>query len=176
MISTLHDLLHYDASRFTHGEIQLMNCLPHWIARADSGKLKAVLKNYLAAVELQVQKLDELFLEEKPGSISLRNQVIHAFIDETNGKLSLCADPEVRDACLLACVQMINHFKISNYGTAASFARELGMEKQARAFWEAEINEKKIDDRLSQLAEHEINPRAKSPLVVPGRTEPGLPG
>jgi hypothetical protein len=31
---------------------------------------------------------------------------------------------------------------------------------------EAEVNEKQIDDRLSQLAEHEINIKAKAPIAL----------
>ena len=42
----------------------------------------------------------------------------------------------------------------------------LGMEKQAAIFHEAEINEKQIDDRLSQLAEYEINMKARTPIVL----------
>ena len=41
------------------------------------------------------------------------------------------------------------------------------MENQAVIFHEAEINEKQIDDRLSQLAEFEINVKAKAPIVLP---------
>ena len=40
------------------------------------------------------------------------------------------------------------------------------MEKFAGVFHEAEVNEKQIDDRLSQLAEHEINFKAKAPIVL----------
>jgi hypothetical protein len=40
------------------------------------------------------------------------------------------------------------------------------MEKQAAVFYEAEINEKQIDDRLSQLAQFEINVKAKAPIVI----------
>ena len=36
------------------------------------------------------------------------------------------------------------------------------MEKQAAVFHEAEVKEKQIDDRLSQLAEHEINIKART--------------
>lgn len=32
---------------------------------------------------------------------------------------------------------------------------------------DAEVKEKQIDDRLSQLAEHEINIKAKAPIVLP---------
>ena len=91
-----------------------------------------------------------------------------AFIEEANERLSNCTDAEVKDACLLASIQVINHFKISSYGTAAAFSNALGMEKAAAVFHEAEINEKQIDDRLSQLAQHEINIKAKAPIVLPG--------
>lgn len=91
-----------------------------------------------------------------------------AFIEETNEKLNSCADQKAQDACLLACIQGINHFKISLYGTAAAFAKQLEMEKFASLFHKAEVNEKQIDDRLSQLAEHEINIAAKTPVVLPG--------
>jgi len=43
----------------------------------------------------------------------------------------------------------------------------LGMEKYAAVFHESEINEKQIDDRLTQLAEHEINIKAKAPIILP---------
>ncbi len=87
---------------------------------------------------------------------------------DTNEKLLMCADAEVTDACLLASVQMINHFKISAYGTAAAFANTLGMDAAAIFFHKAEVHEKQIDDRLTQLAQYEINFRAKSPIVLPG--------
>jgi ferritin-like metal-binding protein YciE len=165
-ITTLHHLLDYDARRFTSAEIQLKNSLPEWINKAGSLKLKAVLQKYFDFVQQHVQKLENFFDEEQISSLSLSNRVMKAFIEEAEEKLSDCTDAEVRDACLLACIQSINHFKISTYGTAAAFANALGMEKQAAVFHEAEVNEKQIDDRLSQLAEHEINIRARSPIVL----------
>jgi ferritin-like metal-binding protein YciE len=167
-ITTLHNLLDYDARKFTSAEIQLRNILPEWISRAGSVKLKAVLQKYLDYVKQHVQKMESFFEEENISSLSLTNRVMKAFIEEADEKMSACTDAEVRDACLLACVQSINHFKISTYGTAAAFAKALGMEKPASVFFEAEVSEKQIDDRLSQLAEHEINIKAKAPIVLPG--------
>ena len=40
--------------------------------------------------------------------------------------------------------------------------------KAASVFHEMEINEKHIDDRLSQLAEFEINRKARTPIVIAG--------
>ena len=167
-ITTLHNLLDYDARKFTSAEIQLKNSLPGWINKAGSLKLKTVLQKYLDFVQQHVQKLEDFFEEEQISSLSLTNRVMQAFIEEADEKLSDCTDAEVKDACLLACIQAINHFKISTYGTAAAFANALGMEKQAAIFHEAEVNEKQIDDRLSQLAEYEINIKAKTPIVLHG--------
>lgn len=166
-IYTLQSLMDEDARKFIIGEIQLKNILPEWINKASSLKLKTVLEKYLHFVQEHVLKMEEFFKDENIISLSLNNRVMHAFIEEAKEKLSACADIEVTDACLLASVQSINHFKISTYGTAAAFANALGLEKAAIIFHEAEINEKQIDDRLSQLAEHEINTRAKAPIVLP---------
>lgn len=165
-ITNLHNLLDYDARKFTSAEIELRNSLPAWISNANSLKLKTVLQKYLDFVEQHVQKLENFYEEEKIASLSLTNRVMQAFIEETEENLSNCADAAIKDACLLANIQAINHFKISAYGTAAAFAKTLGMEKQAAIFHEAEVNEKQIDDRLSQLAEHEINIDAKTPIVL----------
>jgi ferritin-like metal-binding protein YciE len=72
----------------------------------------------------------------------------------------------VRDACLLACIQGINHFKISLYGTAAAFAKELEMGEFVKRFHEAEVNEKEIDEKLTQLAKHGINSDAEVPIIL----------
>lgn len=167
-IATLHNLLDYDARQFTIAEIQLKNVLPDWINEAGSVKLKTILQKYLDCVQHHAQLMEGFFEEEEVGLESLTNRLMQAFITEANEKLAMCSDTEVKDACLLACIQVINHFKISTYGTAASFAVALGMEKQAAIFHQAEVNEKQVDDRLSQLAAFEINSRAKTPIVLPG--------
>lgn len=162
----LHQLLDYDARRFTSAEIQLSRVLPDWIIQAYNLKLKSVLQRYLEIVNEHLKKLEEFIAEEEIYSITLRNRIIQAFIEETNEKVAECADMEVRDAALLECIQSMNHFKIAAYGTAAAFANELGNQKAAAIFHEIEGNEKQIDDRLSQLAEHEINPRAKVHILA----------
>ena len=167
-ISTLQDLLNYEASKFTAAEIRLKQDLEKWINRASSLQLKTVLQKYFAFVQQHVPKLENFLEEENISSFSIADRVMKAFVEETNEKINCCRDAEVMDACLLASVQVINHFKISIYGTAAAFAKELNMEKASRVFHEMEINEKHIDDRLSQLAEFEINRKARTPIVIAG--------
>jgi ferritin-like metal-binding protein YciE len=167
-IATLHNLLDYNAGKFTSGEIQLKKNLHDWVNKTSSLQLKQVLQKYLNQVIEHVKKMEPFFIDEKFTSLSVINGAMQVLIEETNEQLSLCSDAEVADACMLASIQTINHYKISTYGTAAAFADNLGLEQFAAIFHEMEINEKNIDDRLSQLAKYEINKKAEAPTLLPG--------
>ena len=162
-IANLHHLLVYDTSQFEIAEIELQKVLPEWINWVSSLKFKAVLQKYLDLVQQHIEQLENYYAQEQIPSLAVSNPIMQGFLAATAEKLALCTDIAIKDACLLASIQVINHFKISAYGTAASFANTLGMEKQAEVFHQCEVNEKQIDDRLSQLAEHEINVNAKAP-------------
>ncbi|MBK8090351.1 MAG: DUF892 family protein [Chitinophagaceae bacterium] len=166
-ITTLHNLLDYEASKFSSAEIQLTHVLPEWISKANSEMLKNILQKYLDYIHQHLEKLELIIEEENIISLALTNAVMRTYIEETREKLAMCTDKEVADACLLSSIQTINHFKISAYGTAAAFSNMLELEKTAAFFHEAEISEKQIDDRLTQLAKFEINAKAKFPISLP---------
>lgn len=165
VINTLHSLLDYDVSKFISAEVELKQCLPKWIGEASSLKLKNVLEKYLEFVDQHLARMEEFVEEEKIGVLRINNPIMLAFIKETDECLSYCTNSAIKDACLLACIQEINHYKIGFYGTGAAFSSLLELEKSAAMFREVEVNEKHIDDRLSQLAMFEVNLKAKSPLA-----------
>lgn len=167
-ILTLRDVLDSNAAQILNAEIQLRQILPEWINKAWSVKLKNVIQRYIEFIERHIRNIEDFYEEEALSSLSDTSRTVQACIEETEEKLSACIDSKVKDACLLSGIQIINHIKISMYGTAAAFANALSMEKSAAGFHEAEANEKQIDDRLSQLAEHDINIEAKASLVLPG--------
>lgn len=166
-INNLHNLMDYDAGKFLCAEVELKNSLPKWINNVDSFQLKTILHKYLEFIAQHMEKLEEFVDQEQMTILSANNSIMQTFIKDTEERLSYCTNAEVRDACLLACIQTMNHYKICAFGTAAAFASVLELEKNAAVFREAEINEKHIDDRLSQLALYEINAKARSPIVIP---------
>ncbi len=165
-ITTLHDLLDFDGKKFISAEIQLKNILKQWINISGSVKLKTVLQKYAIFIDQHIENMNTFYEEEHIDSLSLHNKIMEGFIDETEEKLRRCTDSAVKDACLLAGIQSINHFKISIYGTAAAFADLLELERTSVVFHEASVNEKQIDDRLTQLAQFEINNKAKAPIEL----------
>jgi ferritin-like metal-binding protein YciE len=144
--------LDYEAGKFNNAETQLQNKLPRWAEAACSLQLKGVLEKYLQLVQQHIKKLNGFCAHENFSCAGLINRIMQAFIKESDEKLALCASPKVKDACLLACVQNINHYKISTYETAAAWAYNLAMNDVVTIFRDLEIDEKQIEHRLSQLA------------------------
>lgn len=149
-----------DVRRFVSGENELSLALERWTKLASSVKLKNNLIKYHDQVRMHIEELDRFLEEEDLEYLFSNDDVMHAIVQNTDRKLSECGDISVKDAALLASIQNINHFKIASYGTAAAFANTLGRSKTAQLFHDFEVSEKKSDDRLNQLAEHEINQSA----------------
>jgi len=166
-INTVHNLIDYQIAKFLSAEVELKNNLPKWIDDASSFQLKTILQKYVDFVNDHIKVIEEFIDEEQITQVSINDPVMVGFASQTHECLSFCTNPEVKDACLLACIQGINHYKISIYGTASAFADLLELGKYAAIFHEAEVNEKHIDDRLTQLAKYEINIKAKSPISLP---------
>lgn len=159
-IKTLHHLMEDDVRRFVSGENELSLALERWTKLASSVKLKNHLIKYHDQVKIHIEELDRFLEEDDLEYLFSNDDVMHAFVQNIDRKLSECGDISVKDAALLASIQNINHFKIASYGTAAAFANTLGRIKIANLFHDFEVGEKQTDDRLSQLAEHEINQSA----------------
>lgn len=166
-ITCLRQLLDEDTSRMISAEMQLKNSIAGWVSKENPAQLRALLHDYLDIVEQHIRQLEFFCEEEKIGTFHLSNRIMKAYIAEADEKLSGCSCPEVRDACLLAIIQGINHFKISVYGTAAAFAGAVRLQKAGLLFHQAELDEKEMDERLSYLAEHELNRKAAAPEVLP---------
>ncbi len=156
-IATLHNLLDHEVSKYSSAEIQLTHSMQQWINKASSIKLKNVLQKYHDDIQHHLSKIDEFADAERIISQSFTSRVMKSYIDDTNESLAMCTDAEVADACLLANIQKINH----------SFANALEMEDAAIFFHKAEVHEKQVDDRLTQLAKFEVNAKAKTPIVLP---------
>jgi len=165
-LTTLHDLIDFDARKLNGAERQLENILPDWINKASSLSLKNVLQQYLDFVRDNIQKIKTFIAEEKIGSLSCTNTIMQAFILETREKMSNCNNTEIRDACLPSSIQGINHYKINMFGTVAAFAKDLGNEKSAVVFHQAKLNEEQIDKMLSKQAEQAINMNAANPILL----------
>jgi ferritin-like metal-binding protein YciE len=70
-------------------------------------------------------------------------------------------DPGVRDAGLIATAQKAEHYEIATYGTARTYAQQLGKEKAATLLNQTLDEEAKTNERLTSMAVGHINLEAR---------------
>jgi hypothetical protein len=71
-------------------------------------------------------------------------------------------EAELLDAALIVSQQKMEHYEIASYGSLAAYAKALGEERAAELLHETLEEERRFDERLTELAENEINPAALS--------------
>ncbi|ARP95992.1 YciE/YciF ferroxidase family protein [Bordetella genomosp. 13] len=72
----------------------------------------------------------------------------------------MVTDPDLRDAGLIASAQRVEHYEIAVYGTMATWAEQLGLDDDMQTLPAILDEEKRTDQRLSELAKRAINPEA----------------
>ena len=91
-----------------------------------------------------------------------RNLQCHArTIKEVNTFLEKDHKKEVKDAGLIAEAQRIEHYEISGYGTAARYAKELGLKDIQDKLHKTLEEERKTDEKLNKIAEKRLIREAK---------------
>ena len=71
-------------------------------------------------------------------------------------------DDTIRDAAMLAAAQSVEHYEISRYGTLIAWAEKLDMSDAAELLQATLEEEKLTDEKLTKLAESEINVEAEA--------------
>jgi ferritin-like metal-binding protein YciE len=152
-VDTLQDL--YDA------ENQIVKALPKMIDQAKSNDLKQGFKDHLEVTKHQIERIDKIFKELGMPAKGKHCAGMEGLIKEGDEVLKEQIDPEVKDAALIAAAQKIEHYEISGYGTARTFAQALGHQEFARMLDTTANEEGQTDKKLTMLAESQINARAR---------------
>ena len=141
-------------------ETQLIQALPKVAEAANSMDLKNAFQSHLKETEVQSERLSQIIQElgEEPGGHKCR--AMEGLLKEMDELLEDVQDPAVLDAALIGGAQKVEHYEISGYGTARTFARLLGYEQHAELLQETEDEEYAADEALGMLAETMINDMA----------------
>ena len=108
----------------------------------------------------QVQRLEQLFqmMGEKPQGVTC--VAMQGLIKEAQEVLAMQGDPAVKDAAIIAAAQKQEHYEIAAYGTAATWAKLLGMNDAKTLLGQTLAEEERTDKLLTQIAERTVNARA----------------
>jgi ferritin-like metal-binding protein YciE len=141
-------------------EQRLTQALPKMADAAHAGTLKAAFLQHVRETQNHVARLEQIFqmLGRQPQRHTC--YAMKGLIEEGQEVLSASGDESVIDAALIAAAQKSEHYEISGYGTARSFAQQLGHNEAARLLQETLEEEAATDKKLTNLAEQQINQQA----------------
>jgi len=159
-IKTFEDLFEHTLKDIYYAENQVVKSLPTMIEKATRVELKNGFKKHLEETKTHVTRLEQVFklygLEPKGTTCP----AIDGIIKEANEVAGEVADKQVLDAALIAAAQAVEHYEITRYGTLAAWAKQLGRPDCARILHGILVEEKRTDEKLTQLAESKVNRKA----------------
>jgi ferritin-like metal-binding protein YciE len=160
MATTLRDALLDEIRDLYHAERQLVRALPKLSKGAASPDLREALDAHLDQTERHITRLEDVFehLEERVRAKSCAGMA--GIVEEGADILQEDFGDDVMDAAIIAAAQRAEHYEIAAYGTAAAWAKALGLSEVATLLAETLEEEKAADSKLTGLAEQGINAAA----------------
>lgn len=160
MSDTLRDALIDEIKDLYNAERQLTKALPKMARNATSDELRAAIESHLEETEGHVERLEQVFalLDEKVRGKHCAGMA--GIIEEGNEMLEEDLAGAVLDACIIAAGQRAEHYEMAAYGTSIAWAEALGLADVAELLQATLDEEKAADEKLSTLAEADINSNA----------------
>lgn len=176
-MTDLQALLRHDVQMLHSAEEQIIEAMPAMIAKAENPALKQALEAHLRVTENQYQRIervrdmigaDKESVTNYSGILSnlmgagAKCKGMEGLIDEGQKIMAENLSPEVMDAAIIAGNQKIEHHEIASYGTARTYAQQLGLTDVAQLLQETLDEEYKADEILTTLAVSGINQQAEA--------------
>jgi ferritin-like metal-binding protein YciE len=160
-LESLDDLFLHQIKDLYNAEQQLTKALPKMAEKATSPKLKTAFKDHLKETETQIKRLEQVFETIGEKAKGEKCKAMEGLLKEGEDFMKEDASNEVMDAGLIASAQRVEHYEIAGYGTACTYAKTLGHTEALNLLKENLAEEKKTDEKLTDLAESSINKKAQ---------------
>lgn len=160
-LESLNDLFIHQLKDLYNAEQQLTKALPKMAEKATSAKLKKAFTDHLKETETQITRLEQVFEVIGEKVKGEKCKAMEGLLKEGEDFMKEDATEEVMDAGLIASAQRVEHYEIAGYGTACTYAKSLGHTEALNLLKENLAEEKKTDEKLTDLAESSINKKAQ---------------
>jgi len=141
-------------------ELRLVEALPRMREAASNAELKLGFGGHLTETKGQVRRLELIFQQLNQTPERSTASVLKALVAEGDEIISSTGEPGVKDAVLIAVGRSVEHYEMSLYLTALSWAQDLGLGDAAELLQDTLDEEDSADETLSVLAEASIDAHA----------------
>ena len=158
-ISSLQELYVEQLKDLYDAEHQIIKALPKMIDKAESEELKDALNEHLEVTKQQANRIERVFSDLGEKVKAEKCKGMQCVITEGDDLIGDIDDPNVRDAAIIAAAQRVEHYEMAGYGSARTYATQLGEDEAADLLQQTLDEEKEADKKLTELAS-EINQEA----------------
>lgn len=151
-IKNLADAFYHELRDVLSAEKQLVKALPKMAKNASSTELRSALEEHLEETKQQVERVEQAFAETGKEARAKTCEAMKGLIEEGEELLEEDANPQVKDALLIAASQKVEHYEIATYGTLCAWAEQLGYTEALSLLKENIAEEKSADEKLQQIA------------------------
>jgi ferritin-like metal-binding protein YciE len=160
-MKTFEDLFIRELKDLYSVEKQLTRALPKMAKAASSESLKEAFHQHLQQTKQQMERLEQIFELLGKRARSEKCVAMEGLIEEGQEIISEDIEGSVKDAALIGAAQRVEHYEIAAYGTARTFAHHLGHSEAESLLDQTLREEKETDEKLTRLAESEVNVQAE---------------
>jgi len=133
-------------------ETQLVKALPKMANAASSEDLREGFEEHLGQTKEHVARLEKILKALGESAQGKKCKGMEGLIKEGSEMIEKDPAPEELDAGLISAAQRVEHYEIAGYGCVGTYAKLLG-EDQAVSLLRLTLDEeKKTDEKLTQLA------------------------
>ena len=123
------------------------------IKAAQTPALKTALTQHSEESARHVERLNRVFELLGKSARSKTCKAMSGISDEMDDDLRDFDGTEAGDDVLIGCQQAVEHYEIARYGMLRTWAKKLGLSEAATVLGETLEEEKRADERLTQIAE-----------------------
>ena len=160
-METFQELFEETLKDIYYAEKAILKALPKMAKKASSKKLETAFTRHEKETQKQVERLEQVFEILGKRAAGKKCPAIDGIIEEGEEVMKEAKDDTIRDAAMLAAAQSVEHYEISRYGTLVAWAEKMDMPDAAELLQATLDEEKLTDEKLSALAESEINVEAE---------------
>jgi ferritin-like metal-binding protein YciE len=159
-IESMEDLFLEQIEDLYDAERRLVKALPKMAEASTSQTLRQAFQSHLIETEGHVSRLEKVFgiLGQDPKSHTC--DAMKGLVSEGEDMVSDIDASSLRDAGLIASANRVEHYEIAAYGSARTFAQTLGLNEAASLLEQTLQEEKKADQKLTDIAESMVNSEA----------------
>ncbi len=144
----------YDAEK------QLVTTLPKLAKAAKADGLRHAFEEHLEETKQHVARLESVFSLFDTPAKAKKCPAMRGIVDEGEEIVKEFKSTSALDAALIGAAQKSEHYEMASYGCLVAWAEELGNDQAAGLLKETLAEEKAADEKLTRLAEQQMNAMA----------------